>query len=59
MINATLNVNNLPNMTDKTGYMVVINDHGKLWYYGLYETLERAEQAIEETGREDLFIAKI
>lgn len=57
MIGGTLIVNNLPDMIGKSGYMVVTNDHGDLWYYGLYETEERANQAVSEYDNK--FIIKV
>ena len=57
MIGGTLEVNNLPDMTGKSGFMVVTNDHGDLWYYGLYESEERAKQAVSEYDNK--FIIKV
>ena len=57
MIGATLNVNNLPDLTGESGYMVITNDHGELWYYSLYETAERAMQAVKE--HDNKFMVKI
>lgn len=57
IISGTLRINNLPDMTDKSGYMVVTNDHGDLWYYELYETEERANQAVSEYDNK--FIVKV
>ena len=33
-----------------TGYMVVRLDHATLWYYGLYDTMERAAEVAVELG---------
>lgn len=57
MIGGTLEVDNLPDMTGKSGFMVVTNDRGSLWYYGLYETEKRARQAVSE--HDDKFIVKV
>lgn len=57
MIGGTLEINNLPDMTDKSGFMVVTNDRGDLWYYGLYETEERARQAVSE--HDNKFVVKV
>lgn len=56
LIGGTLNVNNVP-VIGKSGYMVVTNDHGKLWYYGLYKTVDRAKEVVAEDG--DKFIIKV
>ena len=57
MIGGTLEINNLPDMTDKSGFMVVTNDRGELWYYGLYETEKRARQAVSE--HDNKFVVKV
>lgn len=57
MIEGTLSINNIPDMTDKHGYMVVINDNSDLWYYGLYEDYDRAKQAATEIDNK--FVVKI
>ena len=57
MIGGTLEVNNLPDMTGKSGFMVVTNDRGDLWYYGLYETEERARKAVSE--HDNKFVVKV
>ena len=31
-----------------TGFMVITNDHGTLWYYGRYDNKEDAERAVAE-----------
>lgn len=55
LIGGTLNVNNVP-VIGKSGYMVVTNDHGELWYYGLYKTVDRAKVATKDG---DKFIIKV
>ena len=55
----TVNVDVKGNIGDPThGYLVLTNDDGKLWYYGLYSDRERAEAAVKE--RPDFrFIAEV
>lgn len=56
IIGATLKINNMPNDT-KDGFMVVRNCDAELWYYGLYDTEERALQAALEIGNG--FVVKV
>jgi hypothetical protein len=46
---ATVKINNLPDYDD-AGFMVVRQDDGELWYYGTYETEERAKEVAIEIG---------
>ena len=52
IIDAKVKVLNMPNKPLKTGYMVVRADitvgKADLWYYGLYDSYERANEAAVE-----------
>jgi len=49
VIDAKVSVMNCPNEL-RTGYMVVRLVETLLWYYGLYDTIDRAEMAATELG---------
>ena len=49
VVDAKVCVMNCPNELH-TGYMVVRLDHATLWYYGLYDTMERAAEVAVELG---------
>ena len=57
IIGVTLKVNNLPDITGESGYLVLKNDNGDLWYYGLYDDHDKAEKAVKET--DSRFMVKI
>ena len=40
------------------GYLVLTNDNGRLWYFGLYSDKEQAEAAVRECP-EFRFIAEV
>lgn len=50
-INAIVKVNNLPNVEEE-GFMVVRRDEydASLWYYGTYDTEDRAKEVAVEIG---------
>ena len=48
IINANIEVNNVPGRDIAEGYLVATNDNGRLWFYGLYASKERAEEAVNE-----------
>ena len=48
-INAIVKVNNLPEV-EEIGFMVVRQDDGELWYYGTFDTEERAKEVAIEIG---------
>lgn len=50
IINANIEVNNVTGKGVANGYLVVTNDNGKLWYYGLYADKGRAEAAVNENA---------
>jgi len=58
IINASIEVNNVPNTYDQ-GYMVarhsINNGVSELWYYGVYETEEKANAASSELGNGVVF----
>ena len=55
----TVNVNVDGNVGDPVhGYLVLTNDNGRLWYYGLYSDKERAQAAVKECP-EFRFIAEV
>ena len=59
MIGGTLMVENVPEkVKGESGYMVVILDDAKLWYFGLYETEEMANRAASE-GFNNRFVFKV
>lgn len=43
---AKIKINNCPELIG--GYEVVTNDEGNLWHYGLYESKDKAEYAVNE-----------
>lgn len=49
VVDAKVCVMNCPNELH-TGYMVVRLVNATLWYYGLYDTMERAAKAAVELG---------
>lgn len=55
-INADININNLPEITE-SGFEVVTNDYGTLWHYGFYTNKARAIEAVEES--DNRFMVKI
>ena len=55
----TVNVNVDGNVGNPVhGYLVLTNDNGRLWYYGLYSDKERAKAAVDERP-EFRFIAEV
>lgn len=48
-INVTVRVNNLPD-AKKAGFMVVRQGARELWYYGTYETEDKAKEVALEIG---------
>ena len=50
IIGVSIKVNNIPNNFDlgSVGFIVVRNCDTELWYYGFYESEERAKQAAIE-----------
>lgn len=50
IITVNIDVNNAPGKGIANGYLVVTNDNGRLWYYGLYASKERAEEAVNENA---------
>lgn len=48
-INAEIYIYNLPGEI-KTGYMVARQDAARLWYYGTFDTEERAKEVAVELG---------
>ncbi len=57
-ITGTVLVNNVPNYAAcGTGYMVVTNDNGKLWFYGFYDEERIAWEAVKEN--DNRFIVKV
>lgn len=48
IVNAKVSVKNLPDHPLGTGYLVVRNCDLVLWYYGFYESYERALMAASE-----------
>ena len=57
IIGVTLKVNSLPDLTGESGYLVITNDRGELWYYGLYDDHDKAEKAVKENDTR--FMVKI
>jgi hypothetical protein len=55
-ITANIDIQGLPS-NHRNGWMVVVNDNGTLWSYGIYDDLDKAEQAVQE--HEDRFLIKI
>lgn len=49
-IHGIVEVNNTPDKLREDGFMVVRYCENGLWYYGTYETKERAEEVAEEIG---------
>lgn len=50
IVDAKVAVKNLPDKPLRTGYMVVRICNLVLWYYGFYDSYERALQAADEIG---------
>ena len=50
VVDAKVSVKNLPDKPLGTGYMVVRICNLVLWYYGFYDSYERALQAADEIG---------
>lgn len=48
-MNGRVRIKNLPNYP-LAGYIVARLVSGELWYYGCYETEERAKKVVEELG---------
>ena len=53
----TVNILNLPK-TPREGYVVARVDDTELWYYGTYETQERAVEVAKYLGNGIIVIAK-
>lgn len=53
----SVNILNLPK-TPREGYVVARTDESKLWYYGTYETEERAREVAVELGNGIVVYAK-
>ena len=49
IVTAKIDVNNMITEPEH-GFLVVTNDNGKLWYYGLYADKGRAEAAVNENA---------
>lgn len=49
MINAMVDIQNLPHNLEN-GYVVARQVDGELWYYGTYETEERANEVATMLG---------
>ena len=46
-VTVNIDVNNMITEPEH-GFLVVTNDNGRLWRYGLYDTEERAQAAVDE-----------
>ena len=47
IVNVSIDINNMITEPEH-GFLVVTNNKGKLWRYGLYETKEKAKAAVNE-----------
>ena len=50
VIDAKVNIMNCPDKPLKTGYLVARVIDSLLWYYGLYDTMDRAAEVAVELG---------